>query len=132
MSKKSESKLWDLVKKLNKKYYFERIESPICRGVPDVHCVMDRHMFWLELKANDSKNWGISKWQINWHVDYQRAGGKSFILVAPLKERGLKLLAVNRDSRLVELVTRTSSRSHHELELALRTTLGLPPGSRDA
>ena len=132
MSKKSEAKLWNLVKKLNNKYYFERIESPIGRGVPDVHGVIENKIFWLELKANSSKNYGISKWQINWHVDYQRAGGLSFILVAPLKERGLKLLAVNRDSRLVSLVTRTSSRTVNELELALRTTLGLPPRSSGA
>lgn len=116
MSKKSEAKLWVLVKNLNKNHYFERIESSTSRGIPDVHAVMNGNMFWLELKSNNSKNWGVSKWQINWHVEYQKAGGKCFILVRPLKERHLELLAVNRDSRALDLVSRTSSLKIQELE----------------
>lgn len=119
MSRKSEAKLWDLVKNLNKNHYFERIESSTVRGIPDVHAVMNGQMFWLELKSNNSKNWGVSKWQINWHVDYQRAGGKSFILVRPLKESHLELLAVCRESRSLVQVARTSSLALTELESML-------------
>ena len=63
--------------------------------------------FWLELKSNDLKNYGISKWQINWHIEYQKHGGSSFILASGVKQRGLKLLRV-KASGGVSLVSRFS------------------------
>ena len=108
MSQTGETKLWNRIKKIKKNAHFTRVESNTSNGIPDVHCVLNNKVFWLELKANDLKNRGISKWQINWHIKYQRAGGKVYILNSPLKQRALEILVVNRDSRCVDLVATSS------------------------
>ena len=94
MAHKGESKLWKRIKNLNLKAYIFRVESQTINGIPDVFCAMDGKIFWWELKSNDLKNYGISKWQINWHIQYQKHGGKSFILGSGVKHRALKLLRV--------------------------------------
>lgn len=108
MSQTGETKLWNRIKKIKENANFTRVESNTSNGIPDVHCVLNNRVFWLELKANDLKNRGISKWQINWHIKYQRAGGKVYILNSPLKQRALEILVVNRDSRCVDLVATSS------------------------
>ena len=108
MSQTGETKLWNRIKKIKENAHFTRVESNTSNGIPDVHCVLNNKVFWLELKANDLKNRGISKWQINWHIKYQRAGGKVYILNSPLKQRALEILVVNRDSRCVDLVATSS------------------------
>ena len=108
MSQTGETKLWNRIKKIKENAHFTRVESNTINGIPDVHCVLNNRVFWLELKANDLKNRGISKWQINWHIKYQRAGGKVYILNSPLKQRALEILVVNRDSRCVDLVATSS------------------------
>ena len=108
MSQTGETKLWNRIKKIKENAHFTRVESNTSNGIPDVHCVLNNKVFWLELKANDLKNRGISKWQINRHIKYQRAGGKVFILNSPLKQRALEILVVNRDSRSVDLVSTSS------------------------
>ena len=115
MSQSNESKLWNRIKKLGDKSnntHFTRIESNTVNGIPDVHCLVNKQLFWLELKANDLKNRGLSKWQINWHVKYQTAGGKVFILNSPLKERALEILAVSLVSRSTRLVYKTDDTSN--------------------
>ena len=107
MAQKRESKLWKRIRNLNLKAYIFRVESKTINGIPDVFCAMNGKVFWVELKSNDLKNYGISKWQINWHIKYQKHGGKSFILASGVKERGLKLLRV-KASRTVSLVARCS------------------------
>ena len=108
MSQTGETKLWNRIKKIKENAHFTRVESNTSNGIPDVHCVLNNRVFWLELKANDLKNRGISKWQINWHIKYQRAGGKVYILNSPLKQRALEILVVNRDSHCVDLVATSS------------------------
>jgi len=108
MSQTGETKLWNRIKKIKENAHFTRVESNTSNGIPDVHCVLNNKVFWLELKANDLKNRGLSKWQINWHIKYQRAGGKVYILNSPLKQRALEILVVNRDSRCVDLVATSS------------------------
>ena len=108
MSQTGETNLWNRIKKIKENAHFTRVESNTSNGIPDVHCVLNNKVFWLELKANDLKNRGISKWQINWHIKYQRAGGKVYILNSPLKQRALEILVVNRDSRCVDLVATSS------------------------
>ena len=108
MSQTGETKLWNRIKKIKENAHFTRVESNTTNGIPDVHCVLNNKVFWLELKANDLKNRGLSKWQINWHIKYQKAGGKVFILNSPLKQRALEILVVNRDSRCVDLVSTSS------------------------
>ena len=93
----SEKKIWNklnLFQKEHKEAYFCKIESPTMNGIPDVHCVFKGYVFWLELKANPGKNYGVSKYQIVWHLKYRRAGGNAFILNQPFVDRAPKLLAV--------------------------------------
>jgi len=103
VTQKRESKLWKRIKNLNLNAHIFRIESNTINGIPDVHCAMKGKSFWLELKSNDLKNYGISKWQINWHIEYQKHGGRAFILASGVKQRGLKLLRI-KSSGAVELV----------------------------
>ena len=105
MALKRESKLWKRIKNLNLNAHIFRIESNTINGIPDVHCIIKGKPFWLELKSNDLKNYGISKWQINWHIEYQKHGGRTFILASGVKQRGLKLLRV-KGSGAVELVAK--------------------------
>ena len=115
MALKRESKLWKRIKHLNLNAHIFRIESNTINGIPDVHCTIKGKSFWLELKSNDLKNYGISKWQINWHIEYQKHGGRTFILASGVKQRGLKLLRV-KGSGAVELVAKGED---NELSLRL-------------
>ena len=117
MSQTQETKLWKRIRNLNLKGHIFRIESNTINGIPDVHCAMKGKSFWLELKSNDLKNYGISKWQINWHIEYQKHGGRTFILASGVKQRGLKLLRV-KGSGAVELVAKGEDN-----ELSLRLML---------
>ena len=94
MAHKGESKLWKRIKNLNLKAYIFRVESKTINGIPDVFCAMNGQIFWLELKANDLKNYGISKWQINWHLTHLKNGGTAYFLGSGVKHRALKLLRV--------------------------------------
>ena len=107
MAQKRESKLWKRIKDLHLNAHIFRIESNTINGIPDVHCIIKGKPFWLELKSNDLKNYGISKWQINWHIEYQKHGGRTFFLASGVKQRCLKLLRVD-ESGAVVLVSRLS------------------------
>jgi Holliday junction resolvase len=69
-----------------------RVESSTINGIPDVHCCIKGKSFWLELKANDDKKLGLSKYQILWQLDYLKVGGNVFNLVFALSQRELKLI----------------------------------------
>jgi len=99
MAQNKETRIWYELKDLDKDWHFTRIESSTVNGIPDVHCVVNKQVFWLELKANTSKNCGLSKYQINWHIKYLKAGGKAYILNRPLLQAPYELLAVSRESR---------------------------------
>ena len=60
MSQTGETKLWNRIKKIKENAHFTRVESNTTNGIPDVHCVLNNKVFWLELKANDLKNRGLS------------------------------------------------------------------------
>jgi hypothetical protein len=66
MSKTNESKLYALLKKHLKDVHFTRIESHTENGIPDVNACYNGKDIWVELKANNSKDLGLSKWQIVW------------------------------------------------------------------
>jgi hypothetical protein len=106
MAKTKEAKLWLRIKKLNLKAHFIRIESSTLNGIPDVNVCDHGAHYWLELKSNDLKNCGLSKWQINWHCDRIKSGGYVFILNQTHEPRALKLLAVDPVSRTPFLVSR--------------------------
>ena len=90
--KKSESKLWQRIKNLKLKGQLFRIESNTINGIPDVYWLINNKSFWIELKSNDVNNLGLSKFQINWHLEHLFNGGQSFILREALSQRNSKLL----------------------------------------
>ena len=86
---KSEKNLWQRIKKLKLKGQLFRIESNTINGIPDVYWLINNKSIWIELKSNDVKNLGLSKYQINWHLTHFKNGGTSFILRETLSQRGL-------------------------------------------
>ena len=101
--KKGESLLWQQIKKLKLKGQIFRIESKTINGILDVYYLSNGRSIWIELKANDSKNLGLSKYQINWHIDHYKNNGTSFILQKTLSQEGLKLFQI-RETRDLHLV----------------------------
>ena len=97
MSKKPESifsqRIKDL-KKLNKNYYFQAIETTTSRGVADLFTVINEQSYWLELKVNRAKkptlNIGLSKYQVAWQIILNKHGGHCFNLVRVLSQSTLK------------------------------------------
>jgi len=105
MNKTTESDIYKLIKKavINNKLncHLTRIESGLTlSGIPDLNIVYHSKLinksveFWLELKANNLKNYNVSKYQFNWIYNHMKAGGVAYILNKPLKLRGLKLYSV--------------------------------------
>ena len=72
---KSEKNLWQRIKKLNLKGQLFRIESNTINGIPDVYWLINNKSIWIELKSNDVKNCGLTKFQINWHLTHYKNGG---------------------------------------------------------
>ena len=117
MSRKPETvfsqRIKDL-KKLNKNYYFQAIETSTSRGVADLFCVVLGQQFWLELKVNRAKkstlNIGLSRYQIAWQIVLNKHGGHCFNLVRLPMQRvvktyrvepsGLREIATNPDTEL--------------------------------
>jgi len=101
--KKRESLLWQRIKKLKLKGQIFRIESNTINGIPDVYWLLDGQSIWIELKSNNIKNCGLSKFQINWHNNHFKNGGRSFILQRDVSLRRLKLFEL-RGSRFVKIL----------------------------
>jgi len=102
--KKSESLLWQRIKKLNLKGQIFRIESTTINGIPDVFWLINGKSIWIELKSNGVKNIGVSKYQINWHLTHFKNGGTSFILREDLSQRpsqNLQIFVVREPRTLV-------------------------------
>jgi hypothetical protein len=101
--KKRESLLWQRIKKLKLKGQIFRIESNTINGIPDVYWLLNGQSIWIELKSNNIKNCGLSKFQINWHNNHYKNGGRSFILQRDVSLRRLKLFEL-RGSRVVKIL----------------------------
>ena len=109
MAKNKESLLFNRIKTALKTAYLLRIETSTARGVADVFCIYKRCSFWVELKANDSKNLQLSGYQLNWHNTINQHGGQAFILVKTLEQRALKIYSVEaRGVRLLHQCTDTA------------------------
>jgi hypothetical protein len=113
--KKRESKLWQRIKNLNLKGQIFRIESNTINGIPDCYWLLNGKSFWIELKSNDVKNCGLSKFQINWHIDHIKNGGNAFILQETLLQSKLKLFKVRETRKLDILAEGENSRDTLEL-----------------
>jgi penicillin-binding protein-related factor A (putative recombinase) len=111
MSRKPETvfsqRIKDL-KKLNKDYYFQAIETTTSRGVADLFTVINGQSFWVELKVNRAKkstlNIGLSKYQTAWQTVLNKHGGHCFNLVRVPEQRVAKTYR-HEASGLVELAT---------------------------
>jgi penicillin-binding protein-related factor A (putative recombinase) len=111
MSRKPETvfsqRIKDL-KKLNKSYYFQAIETTTSRGVADLFTVINGQSFWLELKVNRAKKStlkiGLSKYQTAWQTVLNKYGGHCFNLVKVATQRVVKTYR-HEASGLVELAT---------------------------
>ena len=117
MSKKPESvfsqRIKDL-KKANKNYYFQYIETSTSRGVADLFTIINGQSYWLELKLNKAKkptlNIGLSKYQRAWQIVLNKHGGHCFNLVRLPTQRvvktyrvepsGVREIATNPDTEL--------------------------------
>ena len=95
MARTRESKLWQRIKDLRMNMHIFRIESNTINGIPDVAGCKDGRQFWLELKSNDRKDYGVSSYQLNWHHHMNSEGGNAWLLHQGLKHRDLKLLRVH-------------------------------------
>jgi penicillin-binding protein-related factor A (putative recombinase) len=111
MSRKPETvfsqRIKDL-KKLNKNYYFQAIETTTSRGVADLFTVINGQSFWLELKVNRAKkstlNIGLSKYQTAWQIVLNKHEGHCFNLVRVPSQRVVK--TYRQEARgLIELST---------------------------
>jgi len=90
-----EKNLWSSLNQLQKTdpaMFLMRVESTTINGIPDVHACIQGQSFWLELKSNDDKKFGLSKYQIIWQIDYLNVGGNVFNLVLAPSQRALKLV----------------------------------------
>ena len=86
-----ESLLWQRTKKGLTDCYLTRIETSTINGVPDVHGVHKKGIFWIELKSDQLSYPKLNKWQIVWINKYIKAGGTVFILKETLSKRSLRL-----------------------------------------
>ena len=95
-----EKNLWsslNKIQRLDPDMYMMRVETTTINGVPDVHACHKGKSFWLELKSNKDKKLGLSKYQVNWQLDYRAVGGNVFNLVLTPLQRELKLLQILPD-----------------------------------
>ena len=51
-NKNGEARLWQKVKNGLTDCFLTRIESSTINGIPDVHAVMGKEVFWMELKSD--------------------------------------------------------------------------------
>lgn len=111
MSKKPETVFSQRIKnlkKFNKNYYFQAIETYTSCGVADLFIVINGQSMWLELKVNRAKkstlNIGLSKYQTAWQTVLNKYGGHCFNLVRVLSQRVVK--TYRQEARgLIEIAT---------------------------
>ena len=89
--RKQESKLYQDLRKALPNVHFQRIETNVGLGIPDVNGCCNGIEFWLELKVSSGTALRLSKYQKSWIIRRGMAGGRVFILRKALKERSLKL-----------------------------------------
>ena len=106
MTTKPETKFWRRIKNKFTKITFTRIEAVTPTGLPDLNGLFldpekKPHEFWVELKVSSGNRVRLSPGQISWHMNRFKLGGKSFIMVTPLEQRGISLYSGGRSLDLV-------------------------------
>jgi hypothetical protein len=91
--RKPEQRLWDRFSDnvTVPGMWLQRVENLCVVGMPDVLCLCDGRVTWIELKVaarpvRESTQLlgakGLTVEQMNWHLDWRKSGGQSYILVA--------------------------------------------------
>ena len=106
MTTKPETKFWRRIKNKFTKITFTRIEAVTPTGLPDLNGLFldpekKPHEFWVELKVSSGNRVRLSPGQISWDMNRFKLGGKSFIMVTPLEQRGISLYSGGRSLDLV-------------------------------
>tara|TARA_Y100000004_G_scaffold152917_1_gene176280 strand:- start:436 stop:834 length:399 start_codon:yes stop_codon:yes gene_type:complete len=106
-----EKLLWKTIRDKLPKYFIQRIETQIERGIPDVHYTVDGVSGWIEGKyidtpkrQNTKLKVKLSVEQIAWHKAYKHYGGLVYILVK--KNREIYLFDGSDGEELAKGVTR--------------------------
>ena len=107
--RQTEQKLWDRFRENTKRHYkglplrekpnYQRIENLVDTGRPDVDWLIKGVFSCVELKAVENAPVrattrvfgpdGLSVAQRNWHMSWEQAGGKSFVLASVGKDHFL-------------------------------------------
>tara|TARA_Y100001973_G_C5157804_1_gene311818 strand:+ start:200 stop:592 length:393 start_codon:yes stop_codon:yes gene_type:complete len=86
-----ETTLYQSLRKNISQVHWQRIESPMTQGTPDVNGCIQAKEFWLELKIARGNKIKFSNFQCNWAQKRITAGGKVFALIQHNKNKWIRL-----------------------------------------
>lgn len=94
MARGPEANFWTSLRKhLPTNSHATRIENKSGGGLPDVHILLDKMPFWLELKVAAICKVQVSTLQIAWHTAHAARGGLSFFLVQAPRTKEILLFS---------------------------------------
>ena len=76
-----ETTLYQSLRKHIPQVHWQRVESPMTQGTPDVNGCIQSKEFWLELKIARANKINFSNFQCNWSFKRMASGGKVFSLI---------------------------------------------------
>jgi hypothetical protein len=91
--RRPEQRLWDRMRDaLSHEVRLERVENVVTTGMPDVVACVNGKVSWIELKSVEEfpsrattpvlgNKSGLRQEQKNWHMDWARWGGRSYVLI---------------------------------------------------
>lgn len=92
---KRENQFYKWIKTNIKNVYLCKIENSLSVGIPDLLTVIDNKTAFIELKINATNSpdkIDLNKFQVAWHIKFNKSGGLAFILVKRVSFNDLKLL----------------------------------------
>lgn len=102
-----ETTLYQNLKKHLPQVHWQRIESPMTQGTPDVNGCIQAQEFWLELKIARGNKIKFSNFQCNWAVKRMASGGKVFSLIQHQDNKWIRLYEGNQFRKLQESLSST-------------------------
>lgn len=102
-----ETTLYQNLKKHLPQVHWQRIESPMTQGTPDVNGCIQSQEFWLELKIARGNKIKFSNFQCNWAVKRMASGGKVFSLIQHHDNKWIRLYEGNQFRKLQESLSST-------------------------
>ena len=121
LNEKTGVKILSELKKAWPNVHFQRIETSVGLGIPDVNCCVNGVEFWLELKVSLGKRLAITKYQKAWILNRYKAGGLVFVLQKALSESASNFTMVHRYWPMCHLPFAISPtpNAHKEILLAI-------------